>query len=112
MPLGGVSQGTMPALGFECQFCHRSFGTKRGLEVHQHSLHPNEYQEKFLDELNEKGEKETKKRWSDIEVSRMAKEEARILHTRGQITNINEELKKVLPGRSIEGIERKRTPDK
>lgn len=65
-----------------------------------------------MNELKKKEEKETKKRWTEIEVSKMANEEARIFHTRGQITNMNEELKKILPGRSIEGIKGKRRPDK
>lgn len=100
----------MSADGFECEWCHRCFGSKRGLGVHQRAKHPNEYHSKALDELKEKKGREVKKRWTELEVTRMANEEARILYYKGSIPNMNEEISRVITGRTIEVIKGKRRP--
>lgn len=69
------------------------------------SEHPILYHQKALDEL--KGKKKVKKRWTETEVNRLAREEAEIMLRSGPIPNINEELKKKFPDQTIQAIKRK-----
>lgn len=64
--------------------------------VHAHSKHPVEYQAATLRKIQ--GKENTKKRWSADEVARMARKEAEIREF-GEVDNINQELKKLLPDR-------------
>lgn len=100
----------MPVDSFLCECCHRCFATKRGLGVHQRAKHPNQYHNKALDELKEKEGRETKRRWTEVQIAKMASKEARILYYKGAIPNINEEISKVINGRTIEAIKGKRRP--
>lgn len=76
--------------------------------MHTRSKHPNEYHLKALEDLEGKVDK--KKRWTQEEISSMAQKEAEIIYALGNIDNMNQELRKVVPGRTIEAIKGKRRP--
>lgn len=102
------SQGPSSADGFDCNYCPRSFGRKRGLGVHTRAAHPNEYHQQALEDL--KGKTEVKRRRTQNEVSSMARWEVEILLHLGNVENMNQELKRKIPGRTIEAIKGKRKP--
>lgn len=94
----------VPAEANVCDVCHRQ--TASGLCVHRRRAHPNEYHQKELLKLRDKVP--LKRRW-DEEIARMALVEERLVIS-GNTANINQEVMKVLPGRTIEAIKGKRRP--
>lgn len=76
--------------------------------MHSKAKHPVQYHAKEFDDL--KSRPEVKRRCSEDEVTKMAKEEAKILLRHGDAVNMNQELAKIIPGRSLEAIKGKRRP--
>lgn len=101
-------QGPSSAVGFMCPDCSRSFATKRGLGVHSRAKHAVEYHSRELNNLANRPE--VKRRWTEEEVTKMAREEANIMRLYGSYVNMNQELQNIMAGRTLEAIKGKRRP--
>lgn len=84
---------------FQCEHCTRGFETKRGLSVHVRMKHPVEANRNVCVER-------TKKRWSNEEVTRLARIEAKALID-GEMM-IPQILESAFPGRTLDGIKGQR----
>ena len=83
-----------------CQDCGRLFDTQRGLSQHQRTVHPDSY-------YDAAGvAQRRKRRWDREESVLMAREESRLI-AHG-VSNINQELVKCVPGRTLEAIKSQR----
>lgn len=94
-----------PADPCECRHCHRRFTSARGMKVHVSRMHRNAYHEEELAKFEDRIP--VKRRWTEAEVSEMAYQEA-ILLANDVLANINQELQKMLQGRTLESIKGKR----
>lgn len=78
--------------------CGRSFTTKNGLGVHRRRVHPVEYNDAIVVDRS-------KRRWSEEEWKRMAKEEAQAT---GRVRYMNQHLLGQFPQRTLEAIKGQR----
>lgn len=84
---------------FVCELCNRPFNTTIGLGVHRRRAHPVESNQEIVVDRR-------KKRWTDEEDARMAKEEARA--NRNGVRFVNQHLLKAFPSRTLEAIKGRR----
>lgn len=99
VPLNGANPNHENGGAIICNLCNRPFATDRGLGQHMRLSHPVEYNARINVER-------VKARWSEEELNRMAREEARAV--RDGIINMNMHLGERFPGRTLEGIKGKR----
>ncbi|KAL7647276.1 UNVERIFIED_CONTAM: hypothetical protein RMT77_002534 [Armadillidium vulgare] len=86
---------------WECEFCHRRFGTKTGLGVHRQRAHKEQYEQRVQGERMER-----KIRWTNEEMFLLADKEVE-LEMEG-VRFMNAGLLPFFPGRSLEAIKGKR----
>lgn len=103
----GAAQVPVPAASNVCEVCQRQFEKFSRLGVHMRRMHPDESHLKELGKLKDKVP--VKKRWDEEEICRRALVEARLIIAENT-ENINQEIMKELPERTIEAIKCKRRP--
>ena len=85
-----------------CVECGTQYKGKTGLSLHQRRAHPESYHN--VCQVTQK----TKPRWSEEELCRLAKAEAKLLLEGTKKTKINSELTRIYPERGLEQIKGQR----
>ena len=94
-----VEPAVNPAEEHVCRSCGRVFSTRPGLRQHQRSMHTAAFHEERL-----KAGESKKRRWSDEEVTLLAKEEIRLLKVDERPANVLLGLRLAFPSRTYESI--------
>ena len=91
-------------LAFVCTHCARSFATKGGCSTHNRRAHPEQYH--LIQAVA--AATRPKQRWSNEEMLMMANQEAEMLLAGTSPVLINQQLCRVVSGRTLDGIKGKR----
>ena len=81
---------------FVCKYCNKTLKSKGGLTIHMHKMHEKNFH------ANNIPEQRVKARWDDEKLVLLAREELELV--RKGVRNVNQELMKVLPHRSLQSI--------
>ena len=86
-----------------CEYCGKHFKGIRGVRVHQQKAHPDSYNQKIIEEQRNRV---SRARWTNGEITALARKEKEILRNFHGETKLNKLLfdSNVCPGRTLESI--------